>query len=91
MAINDLYTDGIASGWDVRDASRLTAPLTLEADVAIIGSGAGGATSAEILSAAGLKVLLIEEGALKTAADLFPRIETLNEMSLQHKSHPRYR
>ena len=69
MAINDLYTDGIASGWDVRDASRLTAPATLEADVAIIGSGAGGATSAEILSAAGLKVLLIEEGPLKTAAD----------------------
>ncbi|WP_350552746.1 NAD(P)-binding protein, partial [Pseudoalteromonas sp. 120-MNA-CIBAN-0494] len=43
--------------------------LTLEADVAIIGSGAGGGTTAEILSAAGYKVLLIEEGPLKTSSD----------------------
>ena len=68
MAINDIYTDGIASGWDVRDASSFTAPVTLEADVAIIGSGAGGGTTAEILANAGLKVLLIEEGPLKTSS-----------------------
>lgn len=68
MAINDIYTDGIASGWDVRDASTFTAPVTLEADVVIIGTGAGGGTTAEILSQAGLKVLMLEEGPLKTAA-----------------------
>ena len=35
--------------------------------MAIIGSGAGGGVAAEILSLAGLKVLLIEEGALRTS------------------------
>src|SRR5690606_36742366 len=43
--------------------------LTLEADIAIVGSGAGGATSAEILSAAGFRVLLIDEGGLFTSSD----------------------
>lgn len=66
--INDLYTDGIAAGWKVRDASTFTGPQTLEADVIIVGTGAGGGTAAEILSAAGLKVLMIEEGPLKTSA-----------------------
>lgn len=69
MAINDLYTDGIAGGWDVRNAASFTAAQMLECDVAIIGSGAGGGTTAEILSQAGLKVLLIEEGPLQTAKD----------------------
>jgi len=68
VAINDIYTDGIASGWDVRDASTFTAPTTLEADIVIVGTGAGGGTSAEILANAGFKVLLIEEGPLKTSA-----------------------
>ncbi len=67
MAFPDLYAAGIASGWNIIDASTLGAPRTLEADVAIIGSGAGGGVAAEILSLAGLKVLLIEEGALRTS------------------------
>ena len=65
--INDLYTDGIAGGWQVTDASTLTDHQTLEADVVIVGTGAGGGTAAEILSAAGLSVLMIEEGPLKTS------------------------
>lgn len=68
MAINDIYTDGIAGGWDVQDASTYTGDRTLEADVVVIGSGAGGGTAAEILALAGLKVLIVEEGPLKTSA-----------------------
>lgn len=68
MAIDDIYTQGIAGGWKVTDASTWTQDQTLEADVVIVGSGAGGGTSAELLSAAGFKVLILEEGPLKTAA-----------------------
>lgn len=68
MAINDIYMDGIASGWRVRDASTFKDRLTLEADVVLVGTGAGGGTAAEILSRAGLKVLMLEEGPLKTSA-----------------------
>ena len=53
----------------IYDASRLTNDLHLEADVAIVGTGAGGGTSAEILSRAGLHVVLLEEGALRGARD----------------------
>ena len=69
MAFDDIYTAGIASGWKVTDASTLQKNQTLEADVVIVGTGAGGGTTAEILSQAGLKVLMIEEGALKTSAN----------------------
>ena len=67
MAINDIYSAGIASGWKVLDAATFTAPRTFEADVAIVGSGAGGGIAAEMLTEAGFKVLLIEEGALRTS------------------------
>ncbi|NWD73988.1 GMC family oxidoreductase [Pseudomonas gingeri] len=69
MPVPDLFREGLARGWKTYDGSRLEQDLTLEADVAIIGSGAGGGTTAEILSAAGYKVLLIEEGPLKTSSD----------------------
>src|SRR5690606_19138778 len=69
MPVPDIFRDGLARGWKTYDGSRLEHDLTLEADVAIVGSGAGGGTTAEILSAAGLKVLLIEEGPLKTSSD----------------------
>jgi choline dehydrogenase-like flavoprotein len=65
----DPFRDGVASGWNVIDASTLTADLMLEADVAIVGTGAGGGTAAEILSEAGFKVVLIEEGPLATSSD----------------------
>jgi choline dehydrogenase-like flavoprotein len=54
---------------DLRDASRLDRDLTLAADVVVVGTGAGGGTAAEILAQAGLKVVMIEEGAYRKAAD----------------------
>ncbi|WP_323113306.1 GMC family oxidoreductase [Pseudomonas guariconensis] len=69
MPVADPFRQGLARGWITHDGSRLDQDLTLEADIAVIGSGAGGATSAELLSAAGFKVLLIEEGPLKTSSD----------------------
>src|SRR2546423_1357172 len=60
---------GIANGWNVIDASTLTSPLTIDADAAVVGTGAGGGVTAEILADAGLKVVLIEEGPLKSSTD----------------------
>jgi choline dehydrogenase-like flavoprotein len=67
--IPDPYAAGQAAGWNVIDASTLTEDIQLDADVAIVGSGAGGGTAAEILALAGLKVVVLEEGPLKTSGD----------------------
>ena len=67
MAIDDLYTQGVAGGWKLIDASTLSQDAHYEVDVVIVGSGAGGGTAAEILSEAGLSVLIIEEGPLYTS------------------------
>jgi choline dehydrogenase-like flavoprotein len=56
-------------GWKVLDGSRLTADIDIECDVVIVGSGAGGGTAAEILTAAGLNVVMIEEGPFKSSTD----------------------
>jgi hypothetical protein len=45
----DPFRDGVAGGWKVIDAAKLSADLTLEADVAIIGTGAGGGTPRKFL------------------------------------------
>ncbi|MES2868859.1 MAG: GMC family oxidoreductase [Pseudomonadota bacterium] len=81
MPVPDPFREGLARGWKTYDGSQLDNDLTLEADVAIIGSGAGGGTTAEILSAAGYKVLLIEEGPLKTSSD-FTLLENVAYASL---------
>lgn len=69
MSIPDPFLQGINSGWQVQNASLLESDLQLEFDVVIVGSGAGGATSAELLSASGLRVLIVEEGPLRTSTD----------------------
>ncbi|MBZ9613005.1 GMC family oxidoreductase [Rheinheimera maricola] len=51
------------------DASQFTQDQQFEADIVIIGSGAGGGIAAEQLSQAGFKVLLLEEGAYYTRDD----------------------
>jgi choline dehydrogenase-like flavoprotein len=65
----DPIREGLARGWRVIDARDIDHDPTYEADVAIVGTGAGGATVADILSAAGLRIILIEEGPLKSSSD----------------------
>ena len=67
--IPDPILEGIAGGWNVEDAADLNDGQILEADVVIIGTGAGGGTTAEILAEAGFKVLMLEEGPLKSTND----------------------
>lgn len=64
MAMTDPIAQGLASGWKVTDSATLTTAQTHEADIVVIGTGAGGGTSAEILARAGLSVILVEEGRL---------------------------
>lgn len=49
----------------------------LEADAVVIGSGAGGGVAAARLSAAGLRVLVLEKGAYRNEPDL-PQLEALS-------------
>ncbi len=51
------------------DCSQLTKDRIIEGDVAIVGTGAGGGITAQILAEAGLKVIMIEEGPYQTASD----------------------
>ena len=67
--MNDIIADGLAGGWQVSRAGDYADNSVIEVDVAIIGTGAGGATSAEILSASGLNVLMIEEGKFRYQKD----------------------
>jgi choline dehydrogenase-like flavoprotein len=64
----DPFLQGLSTGWKVHDARALSAS-TLTCDVVIIGSGAGGGITAEMLTQAGLRVLIVEEGPLKTSTD----------------------
>jgi choline dehydrogenase-like flavoprotein len=67
--IPDPIEAGLARGWQVIDASTLQNDRTLDADVVVVGSGAGGGVTAEILALSGLKVVIVEEGALKSSRD----------------------
>ncbi|MGB6985404.1 MAG: GMC family oxidoreductase [Candidatus Aquilonibacter sp.] len=67
--IPDPIEQGLARGWKVVDATSAGAARDYAADVAIIGTGAGGGTAAEILSDAGLRVIMIEEGPLRSSRD----------------------
>ncbi|QJR15179.1 GMC family oxidoreductase [Usitatibacter palustris] len=67
--IRDPIREGIASGWKAIDAAALDRDLELDADVVVIGSGAGGGVTAEVLADAGLKVVIAEEGPLRSSTD----------------------
>ena len=67
--VPDPIAAGIAKGWKIVDAAAIEQDRTLDADVVIVGSGAGGGVTAEILVRAGLSVIVVEEGALKSSTD----------------------
>ena len=67
--LRDPIQEGLARGWRVIDAAALAQGQDYDADVCIVGAGAGGGVSAEILTKAGLKVILVEEGPLKSSRD----------------------
>lgn len=70
MAIQDIFkTRAQSENWDLHDAALKQQNETIEADVIIVGTGAGGGVTAEVLSQAGFKVVMIEEGGLYTSDD----------------------
>lgn len=68
-AFVDPYREPDARGWHIVDACAITRDLELECDVAIVGTGAGGGVCAEVLAQAGLCVVMVEEGPLRTSSD----------------------
>ena len=64
---------GLARGWKVHGGPHAAPPARIECDVAIVGSGAGAGISAELLAKAGLSVVLVEEGPLRSSSDFRQR------------------
>ncbi len=67
-----------------QDAGKISAgDTTIDADVIIVGSGAGGAVMAASLQSAGLKVLVLEEGGHHTRAEFRMREDAAYPMLYQ--------
>ncbi|MGH6638536.1 MAG: GMC family oxidoreductase N-terminal domain-containing protein [Polaromonas sp.] len=79
---------GIQRGWKVSGGALGPAPEKIVCDVVIIGSGAGAGITAELLAKAGLQVVIIEEGPLKSSAD-FKQKESEAYPSLYQESAAR--
>lgn len=67
------------------DASTLNLPIRIEADLCIVGSGAGGAAAAMVTAEAGLRVVVLESGAFipptqmnQREEDMFPELLAAN-------------
>lgn len=70
----DPIAAGLARGWRVAGGPHGALPERVTCDVAIVGSGAGAGITAELLTAAGLQVLIVEEGPLRSSTD-FRQVE----------------
>lgn len=66
--MNTVYSMRSSAGTFIDAASR-SGDLTLDADVVIVGTGAGGAVAARVLSERGLSVVCLEEGPRVTARE----------------------
>jgi len=71
--IPDPIKEGLARGWKVLGGGLGALPATLECDVVIVGSGAGAGITAELLAKAGLKLVIVEEGPLRSSSDFRQR------------------
>ncbi len=69
VKLPDPIREGLARGWRVHGGPHAPLPARLVCDVAIIGSGAGAGITAELLTQAGLDVVIIEEGPLRSSSD----------------------
>ena len=69
----DPIREGLARGWKVHGGPHRALPQKLTCDVAIVGTGAGAGVTAELLTKAGLDVVLIEEGPLQSSTDFRQR------------------
>lgn len=74
--ITDPVREGLARGWRVHGGPHAAVPATLECDVVIVGSGAGAGITAELLTQAGLAVVIVEEGPLRTSTDFRAQLES---------------
>jgi choline dehydrogenase-like flavoprotein len=86
--IQDPVRAGLARGWKVLGGPHGAAPAELSCDVAIVGSGAGAGITAELLTAAGLRVVIVEEGPLKSSSD-FRQLEADAYATLYQDSNGR--
>lgn len=59
----------IAAHHHVVDGTRLQTDQELEADVVIVGTGAGGGVAAELMASSGLRVIMLETGPLQLSRD----------------------
>jgi hypothetical protein len=84
----DVFRDGQQkNNWKVFNGEQ-GLPEQLSCDVVIVGTGAGAGITAEVLTRAGLDVILIEEGPLKTSTD-FNQKETEAYTTLYQESAAR--
>jgi choline dehydrogenase-like flavoprotein len=71
----DPIVEGLQQGWKVLGGAHAPLPEKIICDVAIVGSGAGAGITAELLTKAGLSVVMVEEGPLKSSRD-FRQLES---------------
>ncbi|MDO9158281.1 MAG: GMC family oxidoreductase N-terminal domain-containing protein, partial [Burkholderiaceae bacterium] len=86
-SLPDPWVQGLASGWQVLGHTSRP-PERLECDVVVVGTGAGGGITAELLARAGLRVVMLEEGPLKTSRD-FNQLESEAYPTLYQESAAR--
>ena len=87
-SLQDPIRDGLRRGWKVLGGPHGEVPPRITCDVAIVGSGAGAGITAELLTKAGLSVVIVEEGPLKSSSD-FNQQESAAYPSLYQESAAR--